>query len=185
MALSLLKRTPADAAELLADGTPGSDVEPSPGALKKWWLGLALRERRMVAAAAIVVVAALLWMLFSAPPLKTIKRVPAEIEQAELQLQAMQRLAGEARELRSATAVPPDQAAAALRTATTRLGDKARLALQGDRAVLTLNGITSQALRDWITEARSGARARPLEANLTRNAQGLTGTLVVGLGGAN
>jgi len=55
--------------------------------------------------------------------------------------------------------------------------------VQGDRAVLTLSGVGTGALRDWLAEARSGARARPLEANLTRAAQGYSGTLVVVLGG--
>ena len=57
------------------------------------------------------------------------------------------------------------------------------LALQGDRAVLTLNGVGTGALRDWLAEARTGARARPLEANLARAAQGYSGTLVVAFEG--
>ena len=34
----------------------------------------------------------------------------------------------------------------------------------------------------WLTEVRAGARARPVEANLTRGAEGFNGTLVVALG---
>ena len=76
----------------------------------------------------------------------------------------------------------PAQAAAALKSATDRLGDKARLSLQGDRASLTLNGVSPEALRGWLLEARSAARARPVEAQLTRGPQGYSGTLVVSLG---
>jgi general secretion pathway protein M len=78
--------------------------------------------------------------------------------------------------------VPADQAGNVLKAATARLGDKARLSVQGDRAVLTVAGVSSVALRDWLAEARSGARARTIEANLSRGSTGLTGTVVVGMG---
>jgi general secretion pathway protein M len=114
-----------------------------------------------------------------------LSQAPAEMNRYEAELQSMQKLADEARDLRSATPVANEQAQTALRAATTRLGDKARLSVQGDRAVLTLNGIGPAALRDWLAEARTGARARPVEASLTRAAQGLTGTVVVALGGGS
>jgi general secretion pathway protein M len=149
-----------------------------------WWRGLGARERRAVVLAGMLLAAALLWLLALAPALRTLARVPAQIDAAEVQLQAMQRLAAEARELRSATPVTPEQAGAALRAATERLGEPARLALQGERAVLTVNGVGGSALRDWLAEARSGARARPVEVSLTRGANGLSGTLVLAIGGA-
>jgi general secretion pathway protein M len=152
--------------------------------LRDWWQGLQRRERRLITAAATIVALALLWWVVLAPALRTLQRAPAQIDAAEAQLQTMQRLAAEARELRSVTPVPADQAANVLKAATARLGDKGRLALQGDRAVLTVTGVSSIALRDWLAEARLGARARAMEANLSRGAGGLTGTVVVGMGGA-
>jgi general secretion pathway protein M len=154
------------------------------GRWQGWWRGLGVRERRAVAFAGMLLAAALLWLLALAPALRTLARVQAQIDAAEVQLQAMQRLATEARELRSATPVTPEQAGAALRAATERLGEAARLALQGDRAVLTVNGVGGSALRDWLAEARSGGRARPVEVSLTRGANGLSGTLVLAIGGA-
>jgi len=150
--------------------------------LRQWWLALARRERRLILAAAAVVSLALLWWVLLAPALRTLQRAPAQIDAAEAQLQLMQRLATEARELRGVTPVPADQAGNVLKAATARLGDKGRLALQGDRAVLTVAGVSSVALRDWMAEARSGARARTIEANLSRGSTGLTGTVVVGMG---
>jgi general secretion pathway protein M len=55
------------------------------------------------------------------------------------------------------------QAAAALKTATDRLGAAGRLSLQGDRASLTLTNVASDDLYDWLTEVRSAARSRPIE----------------------
>ncbi|MBL8326515.1 MAG: type II secretion system protein M [Rubrivivax sp.] len=150
--------------------------------VRQWWLALARRERRLILAGTTLVVLALLWWLALAPALRTIQRAPAQIDAAEAQLQQMQRLATEARDLRAVTPVPADQAANVLKAATARLGDKGRLSLQGDRAVLTVAGVSSVALRDWLAEARSGARARTIEANLSRGTSGLTGTVVVGMG---
>jgi general secretion pathway protein M len=150
--------------------------------VRQWWLGLARRERRMLITGATLVAVALLWWVVLAPPLRTLQRAPSQIDAAEAQLQLMQRLAAEARELRAVTPVPSDQAGNVLKAATARLGDKARLAVQGDRAVLTVAGVSSVALRDWLAEARSGARARTIEANLSRGSSGLTGTVVVGMG---
>ena len=162
------------------------ELKPSAFApVQAWWQGLAERERRLALLAAAVVVLGLVWLLAVQPAWRTITRAPAELDTLDAQLQTMQRLAAEAQQLRSAPPVAPDQAAAALRAATDRLGDKGKLALQGDRAVLTLSGAGTGALRDWLAEARAGARARPLEANLTRAAQGYSGTLVVAIGGGS
>jgi len=150
----------------------------------KWWAGLAQRERRMVGAAVALLVVALLWLVAIAPAWRTLRQAPAQIAAAELQLQAMQRQAAEVGELRAAPPVNLEQANAALRAATARLGDKGKLTMQGDRAVLTVNMLGSGALRDWLAEVRQGARARPVEASLTRGASGLSGTVTVAVGGA-
>lgn len=154
------------------------------GAVGAWWLGLATRERRLVAFGAVAVLLALLWWVAVGPALRSVLSAPAELDSAERQLQAMQGLAAEARELRAMPPVGPEQAAAALKAATARLGDAGKLVLQGDRAVLNLNNAASGAVRDWLVEARSGARARPVEASLTRGATGLSGSIVVSIGGA-
>jgi general secretion pathway protein M len=153
--------------------------------LATWWRGLAERERRLVALAGALLAAAALWMLAVQPAWRTLQRAPLEIERLEAELQAMQRLAAEATTLRAAPPVSPEQASTALQAATARLGDQGKLALQGNgRAVLTVNNIGSGALRDWLAEARAGARAKPLEATLNRGAQGYSGTLVLAIGGA-
>ena len=111
------------------------------------------------------------------------QQAPKRLDTLDAQLQSMQRLAAEARDLRAAVPVAPAQAQAAIRSASERLGDKGRLSLQGDRAVLTITGVNGEQLRGWLGEVRSGARARPVEATLTRSEQGYSGTLVMSLGG--
>lgn len=170
-----VRAAPADAA--------AAGVAAWAAPLVPWWRGLAGRERRLIAVAAVLVFLGGLWWFGLQPALQTLRTAPAALDGAESQLQAMQRLAAEAAELRTAPAVSPEQAVAALRMATERLGTAARLSVQGDRAVLTLNGVGTAALRDWLAEARSGARARPVEAALMRGSTGYSGTLVLAVGG--
>ena len=87
--------------------------------------------------------------------------------------------------LRSASPVPPQQAAEALRAATERLGGKGKIALQGDRATLTFSSVPFEALRNWIGEARGAARARPIEAQLLKGANGYSGAITVVLSGTS
>lgn len=149
------------------------------------WAAMPPRERLGLTLAGVAIGIAIVWMVGVAPALRTLREAPIQIDALDLQLQAMQRMAAEARDLRGAAPVPATQAAQALKSATDRLGDKGRLSVMGDRATLTLTGVNGEVLRSWLTEARSGARARPVEAQLTRGPQGYAGTLVVSLGGGS
>ncbi len=167
-----------------------SAVSPLPAAsaarldtLRERWRALSARERRTVLIAAVVLGAFVLWALAIQPAWRSLRDVPAQRDALELQLQQMRVLAAEVQQLRSAPAQSAEQSAAALRAASERLGPKARLSLQGERAVLTLNGVSGAQLREWLAEARAGARARPVEAQLTRGAQGFSGSVVLALGG--
>jgi general secretion pathway protein M len=148
-----------------------------------WWQSLAARERQGLGWAGLLVAAALLWWLAVQPAWRTLAQAPAEHDRLDAQLQLMQREAAEAQQLRALPPLPTEAAGAALRAATDRLGAKARLALQGDRATVTFTGVGTNALRDWLNEARAGARARPIEANLARGPQGFNGTVILALGG--
>ncbi len=173
----------AGGADARLSAAEGASSAP-PSALQTFWRGLAARERRLLVAGAAVLALGLLWAVGVAPAWRTLQRAPVDLEALELQLQNMRALAAEAQQLRATPAVPPEQAAAVLKAATERLGAKAKLSLQGDRAVLTLTALEPGALTAWLAEVRSGARARPLEANLTRAGAGYSGTLVLGLGAA-
>lgn len=149
-----------------------------------WWLARTARERQAVAIVAIVLGLFVVWNLAVQPALQTVREAPAQLDRLDAQYQQMQRVAAEAAGLRGATRVSQSQAGLALKAATDRLGERGKLTLQGDRATLTLTGVSPEALRAWLIEARSGARARPIEAQWQRAPQGYTGTLVMTLGGA-
>ncbi len=153
--------------------------------LAQTWRNFSPRERSLVLFAGIAVGVLLLWLVAVRPAWRTLHTAPAQLAAAEAQLQQMQRLAAESQLLRGAAPVAPAAAAAALRAATDRLGSGARLQLQGDRATLTFEHIPAPQLAAWLVEARSGARARPAEAQWTRGGQGYSGNVVLLLGPAS
>lgn len=151
--------------------------------LRARWLALGTRERQFVTIAGWLVGAALLWIVAVAPAWRSVASAPARLDQLDAQLQQMQRLAGEARALRSAPAVGAVQAQAAVKGATDALGGAARLQLAGNRATVTFTNASGAQLREWLDEVRGAGRARPIEASLTRGAQGYNGSVVLALPG--
>ena len=150
--------------------------------LAQKYAALAPRERVMVAVMGGAVASLAVWLLLVRPAWNTLAQAPVQRAQADLQLLEMQKLATEAKELRALPPVPQAQAEQVLKAATDQLGGKGKLAVVADRATLTVSGATGEDLRQWLIEARGGARARPIEASLTRAGEGYNGTLVVAVG---
>jgi len=153
-------------------------------ALQARWRTLAARERTGLMAAAVLLGVFLLWSMAVQPAWRTLREAPGRIDQQGAQLQALQRMAAEATELRAIAPISSAQSSVALQGATARLAGRATLQLQGDRATVSVNGLSGDELRDWLAEVRSAARARATEVQLTRGAQGYAGTLVLSLGGS-
>jgi len=168
----------ADNAASLPPGVAGARAQAG-----QFWRSRAPRERQLIAAMALVLGLFVVWLIAVRPALATLREAPAEIDRLDAQWQQMQIAASESAALRSASPVPPAQANEALRAATERLGGKGKIALQGDRAVLTFSGVPFEALRNWLGEARSAARARPVEAQLLKGASGYSGSITITLSG--
>ena len=150
-----------------------------------WWRARTRRERQSLWVVGVVLGAYLGWSILVAPALRTVRESAAQIDELDAQYQQMQRVAAESAALRSASRVSPTDAVAALKSATERLGEHGKLALQGDRATLTLNAVSQPQLRAWLSEVRSGARARPIDSQLQHGPLGYSGTLSVSLGSAS
>jgi len=162
---------------------------PSDASLKgqaaTFWRGRSLRERQALGAGFVALIAVLIWLTMVQPAWRTLREAPAQLDEIDRQLQQIRVTATEVTALRAVAPVSPQQAAAALKTATDRLGAAGRLSLQGDRASVTLTNVASDDLYDWLTEVRSAARSRQIEASLSRARQGYSGTIVVTLGGSS
>ncbi len=148
------------------------------------WQALADREQVALQLVAWILALLMLWLIAIQPGLRTLRQAPAQLEALESQLQEMQALAAESRELRATPPVPIALAAQALQAASEHLGPAAKLSVNGDRAVLSVNGVGAEPLQAWLGEVRSAARARPLEAKLQRSPNGYSGTIVLMLSGA-
>lgn len=152
-------------------------------AWKTRWSAMAPRERQIATAAIWLAVLTFLVLVGIRPALRTLSDAPEKIRAVDVQLDEMRRMADEVKVLRQRQPVPPAQAEASLRAASERLGERARLQIQGDRATLTLTKVEGTELADWLEEARSAARVKPVEAALMQVEPGIySGTVTVTLG---
>lgn len=151
--------------------------------LGRFWQARLPRERQLIVAMALAIAVLIVWLVAIQPALRTLRETPAELARLDEQMQQTTLAANEMETLRSASPVATEQAVIALRAATASLGDKAKLVVQGDRATLSFTGLASESLRSWLGEARSAARARPVEAQLVKAASGYTGSITVTVGG--
>ena len=150
--------------------TAPSPLHGAASPLRAHWQSLGPREKNLVGAATALVVLALLWWLALAPALQTLRTAPARHATLDAQLQHMQSLQAEARQLQGTPRANPDNALRALQTSVTEnLGAGARLNIAGDRATLTLQGTSAQTLAPWLAQARSNAKSVPQEAHLVRS----------------
>jgi general secretion pathway protein M len=166
--------------------TPANAVASSLGPLQARWAQLAPRERNMLLTAMAVVLFALLWQLLLAPSIKTLRTAPAQALVLDTQLQRMQSLQAQARALQQQSPLGFDEAVRALNLATRQtLGSSAQVSVSGERANVTLQAASADALAQWLAQVRLNARSTPVEARLTRVATpaGVTwsGVLVMGL----
>jgi len=154
--------------------------------LQARWRQLAARERLAVVVAAAALGLFVLWSVAVGPAWRTLHNAPIELQRLDVELDGMRMLAGETQALRQVPPVLAAQAETALRAATERLGEGARVDLQGARATVNFKGVSGEAFVAWLAEVRAGARARPVQAQLMRDTSdaGATyaGTVVLMLG---
>ena len=109
----------------------------------------------------------LVWLIAVQPALRTLREAPAELDRLDSQLQQMQLAALESATLRSALAGAAGaggRGAARRDRAARRQGASSRCRAIAPRSRFT--GVPFESLRTWLGEARSAARARPVEAQL-------------------
>lgn len=153
--------------------------------LKMRWAAMAPRERRMISVMAWLLGITLVFLLGVRPAWKTLQQTPVQLREVNAVLEDMQRQAAEVKTLRQMPVVPPSQAEAALRSATERLGEGAKIRVLPDRAVVTLTKVAGADLAQWLAEVRANARARPVEANFAQVEPGVySGSISVVLPGA-
>lgn len=152
--------------------------------LRARWAALKPQERQGLGLAAALLGALLLWSLWLQPTLRTLREAPLQRAALATQLQQMRQQAAEVRSLRERPPLAAGQAEAALQAATAALGAGNRVQMQGDRAVVALQGVSGEALLGWLRELRAGARALPVELKLRRQGELYSGSAVLALASA-
>ncbi|MBC7719836.1 MAG: type II secretion system protein M [Chitinophagaceae bacterium] len=147
--------------------------------LRAYWSALGEREQTGLQMAAGLAGAAVLWWVLLAPALRTLRDAESQRRTWDAQLQKMQTMQSQARSLQSLPKLSRDDAARSLESSVKqRLGSSAQLNVVGDRATVTLRATPSDALAQWLAQARVNARAVPLEARLSRSTAAPAGKAV-------
>lgn len=140
--------------------------------LRQRWSQLADQERQMLSLVLVVLAATVLWLLVLAPARTTLRTADAQAKALGAQLQHMQNLQAQAQSLQKQPPLGWEDALKALNTATQQtLGNTAQLSANGERATVTLQGASADALAQWLVQARVNARSVPAEARLVRASQ--------------
>lgn len=159
-----------------------SSPSSSPNALQTVWSRWSTRERRAVSLALTVVLLSVLWWVALAPALRTLAKAPAEHQAMDQKIQQLNGIAQEAALLRAATPLQAAEATAALQaTVKNRLGPQTDIKVAEGSATVTLKGVSTDALTQWLTEARTGAHAKPNQAQLRQTPSGWDGTITLTL----
>lgn len=134
------------------------------------WATLANREKTWVLLALVTVMGTLIWLLLLAPAVATLRSAEMQARTLDAQLGRMRAMQLEVATFQKQPVQKYDEALRALTSATNvALGASAKLSVTGDRASITLQDGSADALAQWLTEARVNAKSVPIEVRLTRS----------------
>ncbi len=155
---------------------------PGFAALHARWLGLASGERHLLGWLLLLLVATALWFAALAPAWRTLASAPAQIDKLDAQLQSLQQMAAQAKQLQARPVLARSEAVRALETLSTqRFAASASLQSGADRTTVNLKGVASDALVAWLGQVRQNVGAVVEQANLRQIGGNWEGTLVLSL----
>jgi general secretion pathway protein M len=140
--------------------------------LSSGWATLPVTQRRWLGLGVLSLAGLAVWLLALAPALATWRDAPAQHQQLDAKLQAMQSQAQALKVLQGQPRADPSRAVAALKASLKPLGEASDLTLDGTRATVQLKGVAATALADWLTNVRLSSQAVPIEAELNRSPNG-------------
>lgn len=147
-----------------------STWKPALAALKRIWAQRNPREQKLLRMSAVALLLLALWRLAVAPAWQTWQEAPARQAHLDRQNQTMWQLKAQAQDLQKPTSMTRSESIQWLQTHVDDLGPGAKVSLQGERAVLSLDAAPAEALAYWISSAREQALAVPVQAQLQQSA---------------
>ena len=153
--------------------------------LRGLWRGLGRGEQALLRTGMVAAGAALLVLVGLVPAGRTLYDASARQRQLDAMLLQMQMLQVRAQALQTQPRLGRDESLQALQASLPLLGDNVPLAVNDQRATVTLRAVRPDALAQWLIHARVNARAVPVEARLLRRTTATEpvwdGTLVLSL----
>ncbi len=141
------------------------------GRLRLWWLGLALRERRIVAVAAAMVIAALLYTVAIEPAWKMRARLVEQLPQLREQAARLEAMREEMRLLkeRGSGAETGESLRAAAERSSARVGLPVKVRPDNERMVtVTADSVGAHAWFTWLEGFARESRVRIVHARASR-----------------
>lgn len=154
--------------------------------LRTWWEQLSAQERGGLQVAAALLALLVLWFAVIGPGMQTWRTADAKGQALDAQLQQMQSMQAQAMALQAQPPLAYDDAVRALTQTTQQaLGTSSQISVAGERATVSVQSITADALAQWLAQVRLNARTVPAEVHLSRaidqTAAVWSGTLVMSL----
>jgi general secretion pathway protein M len=145
--------------------------------LQARWAQLATREKNLLKLTATLVLIGVLWLLVLAPTVATLRTAETQARALDAQLEHLRALQAQAQSLQKQPPLGFDEAVRALNLAKKQVLDAtAQVNVAGERANVTLQGASADALAQWLAQARLNARSVPVEARLVRDTSKATST---------
>lgn len=138
--------------------------------LRARWQDFTPREQRSVSLLASALGLLLVWFVAIAPALTTLQESSLRRDQVTQQHAHLLGMQAKALALQKQTPLTRDEALRRLQSITALPG--MQLNVQAERVSVQLKGVPAPTLAQWLAQARTQAQALPLEAHLTRSANG-------------
>lgn len=145
------------------------------------WAQASAREQTLVRLAAALLIVGLVWMMAVGPALHTLRAAQTQGPQLRAQLQDMLLLQAQAQALQGKVGAQALDAKSLIEAALPVLGESTRIVFAGERATVTVQGSSADALVQWLAQVRLNARAVPLELRLTQSKGLWSGSVVLQL----
>ena len=145
------------------------------------WAQSSPREQGLVRLAAALVLLALVWLLAINPALRTLRAAQSQGPLLRAQLQDMLLLQAQAQALQAQPGAQSLDAKSLVEASLPGLSESARMVIAGDRATVTFQGGSADALAQWLGQVRLNAHALPLELHLGQSKGLWKGSVVLQL----
>jgi general secretion pathway protein M len=150
--------------------------------LKATYDALSVREKTILGFAAFLVLFAFIWLVLISPALQILKTAPAQHLVLDQEIQAIQKMAVEAKSIQAEPKEMPANFDLSLKSLSENmLPGKTNITTSGDRVTISINGVSGQNLSQWLEAIRTQLHSKPQDAQLKYVETQWQGTVVLAL----